>query len=125
MQRRRTTVVAAVALALGTLVAGAAPSPGVVEKSRSGHTFPDVIHLPDGFQPEGIARGGGTSFYVGSLVDGRIYRGNLRTGTGDNGIDPVGSVVGPSHMDDPRIDADARQSHQRVLQKILETSCSQ
>jgi hypothetical protein len=82
MQRRRTTVVAAMALALGTLVAGAAPSPGVVEKGRSGHSFPDVIHVPDGFQPEGIARGGGTSFYVGSLVDGRIYRGNLRTGTG-------------------------------------------
>ncbi len=44
--------------------------------------FPDVISLPDGFQPEGITAGRGNSFYVGSLVDGAIYRGNVRTGGG-------------------------------------------
>ena len=29
-----------------------------------------MIPLPDGFQPEGIVTGRGTSFYVGSLRDG-------------------------------------------------------
>lgn len=45
-------------------------------------TFPDVIPLPNGFQPEGIASGEGTTFYVGSIPTGAIYRGDLRTGTG-------------------------------------------
>jgi sugar lactone lactonase YvrE len=44
--------------------------------------FPQVIQLPRGFQPEGIEIGRGTTFYVGSVVNGAIYRGNLRTGTG-------------------------------------------
>ena len=45
--------------------------------------FPDVIPLPDGFQPEGIAIGNGTTFYVGSIPTGAVYRGDLRTGEGD------------------------------------------
>jgi sugar lactone lactonase YvrE len=44
--------------------------------------FPDVIQLPHGFQPEGIEVGIGTTFYVGSVANGAIYRGNLRTGLG-------------------------------------------
>jgi sugar lactone lactonase YvrE len=44
--------------------------------------FPDRIPLPNGFQPEGIVSGAGTDFYVGSLVDGSIYKGDLRTGEG-------------------------------------------
>jgi sugar lactone lactonase YvrE len=44
--------------------------------------FPQVIQLPKGFQPEGIEVGKGTTFYVGSVAKGAIYRGNLRTGTG-------------------------------------------
>lgn len=44
--------------------------------------FPSVIGLPDGFQPEGIAIGRGTTFYVGSRRDGAIYQGDLRTGNG-------------------------------------------
>jgi sugar lactone lactonase YvrE len=44
--------------------------------------FPDVIQLPRGFQPEGIEIGKGTTFYVGSVANGAIYRGNLRTGVG-------------------------------------------
>jgi hypothetical protein len=43
--------------------------------------FPDQIDLPDGFFPEGIESGRGTSFFVGSLIDGAIWRGNLRTGS--------------------------------------------
>jgi sugar lactone lactonase YvrE len=44
--------------------------------------FPEVIQLPRGFQPEGIEVGKGTTFYVGSVANGAIYRGNLRTGAG-------------------------------------------
>lgn len=45
-------------------------------------TFPEVIPLPNGFQPEGIAIGDGSTFYVGSLATGAIYSGDLRTGEG-------------------------------------------
>ena len=44
--------------------------------------FPDRIDLPDGFFPEGIESGRGTSVFVGSLIDGAIWRGDLRTGSG-------------------------------------------
>jgi sugar lactone lactonase YvrE len=44
--------------------------------------FPETIALPNGWQPEGIAVGRGTTFYVGSIPTGAIYRGNLRTGDG-------------------------------------------
>jgi hypothetical protein len=44
--------------------------------------FPARIDLPDGFFPEGIESGRGTSFFVGSLIDGAIWRGDLRTGSG-------------------------------------------
>ena len=45
-------------------------------------TFPKIISLPNGWQPEGIASGSGTSFYVGSLADGAIYAGDFATGRG-------------------------------------------
>ena len=44
--------------------------------------FPARIDLPDGFFPEGIEGGPGTSFFVGSMIDGAIWRGDLRTGSG-------------------------------------------
>lgn len=44
--------------------------------------FPASIPLPDDFAPEGVAVGRGATFYAGSLVDGDIYRGDLRTGEG-------------------------------------------
>jgi sugar lactone lactonase YvrE len=44
--------------------------------------FPDVIQLPRGFQPEGIEIGNGPTFYVGSVANGAVYRGSLRTGAG-------------------------------------------
>jgi hypothetical protein len=82
MQRRRSTLVATVVVALGTLLAGGMPASSVAKPAATSESFPDVIDLPNGFQPEGIAIGRGKSFYVGSLLDGRIYRGNLRTGNG-------------------------------------------
>lgn len=45
--------------------------------------FPDHIPLPTGFQPEGIVSGRGTEFFVGSLGNGDIFRGDYRTGEGE------------------------------------------
>jgi hypothetical protein len=45
--------------------------------------FPDALPLPDGFYPEGITIGTGQDFFVGSLLDGSLYRGDLRTGEGE------------------------------------------
>lgn len=45
--------------------------------------FPDLIQLPAGFGPEGIASGNGTTFYTGSLAastGGQILVGDFRTG---------------------------------------------
>lgn len=50
--------------------------------AESPSVFPDVIPLPNGWQPEGIVSGRGTTFYVGSLANGALYRGDLRTGAG-------------------------------------------
>jgi hypothetical protein len=50
--------------------------------------FPDQIDLPPGWQPEGITSNG-TTLYVGSLVDGAIWRGTLQSGTGDTFIEGV------------------------------------
>ncbi|MCC6497303.1 MAG: superoxide dismutase [Propionibacteriaceae bacterium] len=66
------------ALATG-LVATMAPA---VTQAHGGHpALPDVIQLPDGFRPEGIAIRGRTA-YFGSLADGDLYAADLRTGKG-------------------------------------------
>jgi outer membrane protein assembly factor BamB len=46
-------------------------------------TFPKIILLPNGWQPEGITSGSGMSFYVGSLANGAIYAGDFGTGRGN------------------------------------------
>ena len=46
-------------------------------------SFPEIIPLPDGFYPEGIAIGDGHIAYVGSLAHGSIYEADLRTGEGN------------------------------------------
>lgn len=45
--------------------------------------FPEIIPLPDGFQPEGIVRGYGPTLYAGSLADGSIFEVNAVTGEGE------------------------------------------
>jgi sugar lactone lactonase YvrE len=70
---RALILIATLTAVSATLVAG---SPGATRP------FPQVIQLPQGFQPEGIEVGKGTTFYVGSRVTGAVYRGNLRTGAG-------------------------------------------
>ncbi len=46
----------------------------------SSRSFPSQIALPDGFAPEGIAAGRGTTAYLGSRSDGSILRLDVRTG---------------------------------------------
>lgn len=55
--------------------------PGAAASTQNAGRFPSVISLPNGFQPEGIDIAG-TKFYTGSLIDGSIYRGDLRNGQG-------------------------------------------
>jgi sugar lactone lactonase YvrE len=64
--------------------------------------FPDSIPLPDGFQPEGIASGKGTTFYVGSIPTGAIYRGDLRTGEGEVLVAPQAGRSATGLKFDPR-----------------------
>ena len=63
--------------------------------------FPDVIPLPDGFQPEGIARGVGHTFYTGSLNGGAIFRGDLRSGAVEMIAEP-GARMAVGMKFDPR-----------------------
>ena len=46
-------------------------------------TYPEIVSVPNGFQPEGVITGRGHTAYVGSLVNGAIYEINLQTGNGD------------------------------------------
>jgi sugar lactone lactonase YvrE len=76
-----TVLVIAVLLALLAVVA-------IPASAKNDQTFPPVFNVPDGWQPEGIAVGRGSSFYVGSLMNGAIYGGDLRTGDGATVVPP-------------------------------------
>ena len=56
--------------------------------ARGKKSFPSVFNVPDGWQPEGIAIGRGKNFYVGSLLHGGVYGGDLRTGKGEIVVAP-------------------------------------
>ena len=55
----------------------------LVPATAGAATFPDLIRLPDGWQPEGIAAGRGTSLYVGSIPTGAVWKADARTGEGE------------------------------------------
>jgi len=75
----------------------------VAPAGARGPSFPDVIDLPDGITPEGIAVGSGTEFFTGNLRTGSIYKGDLRTGVGGFINDVDGRfALGMKH--DPRSD---------------------
>jgi hypothetical protein len=75
------TVALATVLAAGTMSGAAAAA------------FPDTIPLPNGWLPEGIATGTGTTIYSGSRADGSIWKGDLRTGEGEILVDTDGRVA--------------------------------
>jgi hypothetical protein len=76
-----TTFALAIVLAAGTMSGAAAA------------TFPDTLPLPDGWLPEGIATGTGTTIYSGSRADGSVWKGDLRTGEGEILVDADGRVA--------------------------------
>jgi len=43
---------------------------------------PDTVQLPDGWWPESITTGRGTTVYTGSLADGAIWQADVHTGKG-------------------------------------------
>jgi sugar lactone lactonase YvrE len=76
--RLRNLFMISATLCMAALVVPAAPA-----VAFSGHgSFPTLISLPDGFQPEGIAIGRAPFAYLGSRATGSIYRADLRTGKG-------------------------------------------
>lgn len=87
MRTRRATTTAALTAALVTALA-AAPT-----GASAGEAFPDTIALPDGWLPEGIATGTGTTIYSGSRADGSVWKGDLRTGEGEVLVDVDGRVA--------------------------------
>ena len=73
MNRRHRAVFAmplAAILAIG-LVTGSA---------LASRPFPDRIDLPNGWAPEGITAGPGTTVFVGSLANGAVLKADVRTG---------------------------------------------
>jgi sugar lactone lactonase YvrE len=75
---QRITGIFVIAGAIAALALALAPAP-----ASEATTFVSIINLPNGHRPEGIAIGKGSTFYVGSLANGAVYRGDLRTGAGD------------------------------------------
>lgn len=67
-----------IAIVLATAVPAVAADAAV---ARGGPFVPSVLALPDGWQPEGIASGGG-SLFVGSIPTGAVYRLDAKTGRG-------------------------------------------
>ncbi len=71
-----------IALALVLSAAVAVPAMAEHGHGKDKGKRPDVIALPNGFQPEGIATGRHHTFFVGSRDTGAIYTGSLRSGKG-------------------------------------------
>ena len=71
--------------------------------TAAGQTWPSSIPIPEDFGPEGVAVGTGSTFYVGSLPTGDIYRGDLRDGSGGILVDaPPGRLAAGLRVDEPR-----------------------
>jgi sugar lactone lactonase YvrE len=82
---------------IGALVLLVAGTPA----SSQAPVYPDLIPLPVGFGPEGIAVGNGHTFYVGSLTAatlGQILVGDLRDGSFSQLVAPTGRpALGMKH----------------------------
>lgn len=85
MHRIRSTIATSLLFLAACTTDSPAPAVTGLSATSTAHSsdvFPDVIDLPDGYQPEGIASGRGTTLYVGSLANGAIWQGDARTGVG-------------------------------------------
>lgn len=77
----------------------------MVPVNAKSSTFPETIDLPPGFRPEGIAIGRGSTFFAGSLADGRVLRGDLRTGESEVLVAGQAGTVSVGMFYDGRSDA--------------------
>jgi hypothetical protein len=70
-------------LALSTGLVVGASSPALADGHHGKHhpSRAQEVALPNGLRPEGITSGPGSRYFVGSLADGRIVTGDLRTGS--------------------------------------------
>lgn len=75
--RKRLSLLLVPLVAAATLVSVGAPA-----TAHPAKPFPARIALPNGYTPEGLTIGRGTTVYVGSVLDGAVWRGDLRTGRG-------------------------------------------
>jgi sugar lactone lactonase YvrE len=82
MRRRLSALVAVTMAAIVIAAPVSAASPG-----------PARIDLPDGWAPEGITAGAGTTVYVGSLANGAIWQADVTTGEGSVLVDGVAGTV--------------------------------
>ena len=64
--------------------------------------FPDTIALPNGWRPEGIAIGRGTTVYIGSIPTGAIFQADLATGRGSILVPPQPGRAAIGLSFDPR-----------------------
>jgi hypothetical protein len=80
MMTRKPTTKYFIALVATLVFVGLVPATGASAVGRHCNV-PSRIDLPDGSFPEGIESGRGTSFFVGSMTDGTIWRGDFRTGS--------------------------------------------
>jgi len=87
------TALVAVSLApAGPSVATGAKLNAHDKAARAAHTKAGkarTVTLPTGFRPEGITAGRGTTFYVGSVADGRIRVGTVKSDRGRQLLAPV------------------------------------
>jgi hypothetical protein len=90
-------------LALGMLLLLTLPLVGPASAAQVAY-FPEVILLPDGFQPEGIVVNWKGVFFAGSLADGAIYRGDVVTGQGDVLVEGEEGRIAAGLAYDPRTD---------------------
>jgi hypothetical protein len=102
MMPRKPTTNYFIALVATLVFVGLAPATGASAVGRHCN-FPARIDLPNGSFPEGIESGRGTSFFVGSMTDGTIWRGDFRTGSlsvlapGDPGLASAGIAYEARH----------------------------
>lgn len=88
---------ASLGLPLALLVAFALAAPAAAQGP-----FPTSIPLPNGFAPEGIAAGPGTTFYAGSLAGQGIFRFDARTGRGETVVEGIAGQPFVGLKYDPR-----------------------
>ena len=81
MKKLRRTVIGLILLVITAVLANPVAA----------QNYPEVISLPNGFQPEGIVVGEGNTAYAGSLANGDIYAADLETGAGYIAIEGPGT----------------------------------